>query len=125
MNNLTLASSRLRDGGGATNFPRAESGPRAGDKEGGTPEVSDHGGEDECSGRPSTGLSFYPQAGSALLFYSLHANGEPDERSLHAGCDVRAAEAKFAANFWMWNQHIREVTPHAVELSRQLIAQWL
>ena len=30
-------------------------------------------------------------------------NGEFDQTSLHAGCDVKEG-VKWAANFWFWNQ---------------------
>lgn len=37
-----------------------------------------------------------------LIFYSMLPNGEFDQTSLHAGCDVERG-VKWAANFWFWN----------------------
>ena len=65
--------------GGATNFPRA----------GGLPTPHDYF---DCS----QGLSVYPKAGNAIIFYSLHPSLEMDPLSLHGGCDVIGG-TKFAA----------------------------
>ena len=44
-----------------------------------------------------------PERLAVLIFYSMLPNGEFDQTSLHAGCDVERG-VKWAANFWFWNQ---------------------
>ena len=51
----------------------------------------------------SRGLAVKPQRLAVLIFYSMLPNGEFDQTSLHAGCDVKEG-VKWAANFWFWNQ---------------------
>ena len=48
-------------------------------------------------------LSVRPQAGAALLFYSLRGDGSVDPKAVHAACPV-VRGTKFGANFWLWNQ---------------------
>lgn len=72
--------------GGETSFPRAG---------GGTP-VTDL---TDCA----AGLQVKPEAGSALLFYNLGADGAVDPFSLHAGCPV-VKGTKWALNLWIWNK---------------------
>lgn len=49
-----------------------------------------------------TRFSVRPSAAKAVLFYSQHPDGEPDEDSLHGGCPVLSGN-KWAANLWVWN----------------------
>lgn len=49
-----------------------------------------------------TRLSVRPKKASAILFYSQHPNGKPDQASLHGGCPVLKGQ-KWAANLWVWN----------------------
>ena len=44
-----------------------------------------------------------PERLAVLIFYSMLPNGEFDQTSLHAGCDVERG-VKWAANFWFWNR---------------------
>jgi len=83
--------------GGATNFPRA----------GGLPTPYDYF---DCS----HGLSVYPKAGNAIIFYSLHPSLELDPLSLHGGCDV-VKGTKYAANFWMWSEPYHFASSKRVE----------
>lgn len=47
-----------------------------------------------------------------VIFYSMLPNGEMDEFSLHAGCDVLApTESKWSANFWLWNKPYQFLSP--------------
>jgi hypothetical protein len=48
------------------------------------------------------GLPVKPERLAVLIFYSMLPNGEFDQTSLHAGCDVKTG-VKWAANFWFWN----------------------
>lgn len=44
----------------------------------------------------------HPGKGSALLFYSLLEDGNPDELSLHAPLPVMLGE-KWLATLWIWD----------------------
>ncbi|KAF3330219.1 prolyl 4-hydroxylase subunit alpha-1-like protein [Carex littledalei] len=46
------------------------------------------------------GLAVKPVKGDAVLFYSLHPNGVPDPKSLHASCPVLKGE-KWSAPKWI------------------------
>lgn len=37
---------------------------------------------------PQLGLGVFPQKGSAIFWYNLHANGTVDHRTLHGACPV-------------------------------------
>mmetsp|Transcript_37871 Transcript_37871/g.55790 ORF Transcript_37871/g.55790 Transcript_37871/m.55790 type:complete len:631 (+) Transcript_37871:71-1963(+) len=52
----------------------------------------------QCQSR----LSIKPAHAKAVLFYSQHPNGFPDESSRHGGCPVLKG-TKWAANLWVWN----------------------
>ena len=56
---------------------------------------------DMCSS--SRILSIVPRRLQALLFYSQTPTGAPDWTSIHAGCPVLQAHAKWIANIWVWN----------------------
>jgi len=47
-------------------------------------------------------LAVRPAHAKAILFYSQHPNGEPDNASLHGGCPVLDG-TKWGANLWVWN----------------------
>jgi len=47
-------------------------------------------------------LAVRPNSARAVLFYSQHPDGSPDESSKHGGCPVLHGE-KWAANLWVWN----------------------
>jgi prolyl 4-hydroxylase len=49
------------------------------------------------------GIAVKPRRLAVLIFYSMLPNGDFDQTSLHAGCDVKAG-VKWSANFWFWNQ---------------------
>jgi prolyl 4-hydroxylase len=49
------------------------------------------------------GLLVKPEAGKVIIFYSLLANGNIDDASLHGGCPVKEG-TKWAANKWLWNK---------------------
>ena len=44
-----------------------------------------------------------PQAGTAVLFYSLLPDGNVDERSLHASAPVAPGDHKEICNLWIWD----------------------
>eukprot|EP00199_Chlamydomonas_sp_CCMP681_P001660 CAMPEP_0119108132 /NCGR_PEP_ID=MMETSP1180-20130426/13484_1 /TAXON_ID=3052 ORGANISM="Chlamydomonas cf sp, Strain CCMP681" /NCGR_SAMPLE_ID=MMETSP1180 /ASSEMBLY_ACC=CAM_ASM_000741 /LENGTH=364 /DNA_ID=CAMNT_0007093715 /DNA_START=1 /DNA_END=1095 /DNA_ORIENTATION=+ len=46
------------------------------------------------------GLMYKPRQGDAVMFHSLHTNGEIDQQALHGGCAVRAGE-KWVATKWV------------------------
>ena len=48
------------------------------------------------------GVLVKPLNGTAMLFYSLLANGRLDEKSWHAACPVRSGK-KLVANSWVWS----------------------
>merc|ERR1740121_3411878 len=51
------------------------------------------------------GISVPAQLGSAVLFYSMLANGTLDRRSMHAGCPPPVGSGvKWVANLWLWNR---------------------
>ncbi|KAL3683890.1 hypothetical protein R1sor_001912 [Riccia sorocarpa] len=64
----------------------------------------------ECGKR---GLGVQPKKGDALLFFSLHPDGTPDESSLHTGCPVIEGE-KWSATKWIhvgsFERPVREIT---------------
>jgi prolyl 4-hydroxylase len=81
----------LEDGGGATYFPLAAGGS----------------------------LQVPPRAGTALLFYNVLPDGNPDERSLHASLPVVVANnsssdelppEKWIANLWIWDPEVDMTT---------------
>lgn len=56
-------------------------------------------------------LAIQPQAGTAVLFYSLLPDGNVDERSLHASTPVlEGSERKRVANIWVWDPFIDVAT---------------
>ena len=73
------------DSGGETGFPRAG-------------KLSQPMDFLDCT----RGLAVAPRRLAVLLFYSMLPNGQFDQTSLHAGCDVKAG-TKWSANFWFWN----------------------
>merc|ERR1740139_456772 len=75
------------DAGGETWFPRAHGGPIP------------YGEWTACDGR---GAKVSPSNATAVLFYSLRADGDIDEYSWHCGCPVKAG-TKWAANSWLRN----------------------
>ncbi|KAG6542532.1 hypothetical protein Mapa_016003 [Marchantia paleacea] len=76
----------------------------------------------ECGKR---GIGVKPKKGDALLFYSLHPDGSPDESSLHAGCPVIEGE-KWSATKWIhvgsFEKPIRSVTD--CEDENDLCGEW-
>lgn len=75
------------DTGGETWFPRAHGGPIP------------WGAWTACDDR---GVKVSPSNATAVLFYSLRADGDIDEYSWHCGCPVTAG-TKWAANSWLKN----------------------
>lgn len=75
------------EAGGETWFPRAHGGPIP------------YGEWMACDER---GAKVSPSNATAVLFYSLRADGDIDEYSWHSGCSVQAG-VKWAANSWMHN----------------------
>lgn len=73
--------------GGQTLFPRAN----------GLPQPPDLYSCDQ-------GLKVTPEAGTVILWYSLHPNGNNDQNGLHAACPVEGDEEKWSANYWVWNK---------------------
>eukprot|EP00928_Gymnodinium_smaydae_P086403 TRINITY_DN7048_c0_g4_i1.p1 TRINITY_DN7048_c0_g4~~TRINITY_DN7048_c0_g4_i1.p1 ORF type:complete len:421 (+),score=52.03 TRINITY_DN7048_c0_g4_i1:46-1308(+) len=73
--------------GGETWFPRAHGGPIP------------YGAWTACDDR---GEKVSPAKATAVLFYSLQANGDIDEFSWHCGCPVKEG-TKWAANSWLSN----------------------
>lgn len=71
--------------GGETWFPRAHGGPIP---------------WNEWMACDARGAKISPANATAVLFYSLRADGEIDEFSWHCGCKVEAG-TKWAANSWM------------------------
>uniref|UniRef100_A0A182IDF6 procollagen-proline 4-dioxygenase n=1 Tax=Anopheles arabiensis TaxID=7173 RepID=A0A182IDF6_ANOAR len=51
---------------------------------------------------PQLGLGVFPQKGSAIFWYNLHANGTVDHRTLHGACPV------FVGSKWVGNKWIHE-----------------
>lgn len=49
-----------------------------------------------------TKLAVRPAHAKAILFYSQHPDGEPDNSSVHGACPVLAG-TKWGANLWVWN----------------------
>ncbi|KAL1503177.1 hypothetical protein AB1Y20_011235 [Prymnesium parvum] len=99
--------------GGQTNFPRTAEYPNGG------PQPWDYF---DCS----KGLSVFPQEGKVIIFYSMLPNGEMDDFSLHGGCDVLAeGEAKWSANFWLWNKPYHFISKARKRATDELEAQYL
>jgi len=73
--------------GGETWFPRAHGGPIP---------------WNEWTACDERGAKVSPSNATAVLFYSLQADGNIDEYSWHCGCPVKAG-VKWAANSWMGN----------------------
>lgn len=58
--------------------------------------------EEDMVAKCRSRLAIRPHSSRAVLFYSQHPNGEPDQASLHGGCPVLGG-TKWAANLWVWN----------------------
>lgn len=58
--------------------------------------------EEEMVAQCRSRLSVVPNSARAVLFYSQHPDGRPDQDSLHGGCPVLEG-SKWAANLWVWN----------------------
>jgi prolyl 4-hydroxylase len=78
--------------GGETIFPRAF----------GKRELS----QDDCE----TGLKVKPEKGKVILFYSMGANGQTDDMSIHGACPVKNG-VKWAGNKWVWNEPMKYTPP--------------
>ena len=114
LNNIT-SDEDVSKGGGATNFPRAETAAHPN----GGPVPRDYF---DCSG----GLSVYPQEGKVIIFYSMHPDGTMDDFSLHGGCDVlEASQTKWSANFWLWNKPYHFIDEARRRTTRELAEQSL
>lgn len=50
-------------------------------------------------------LKVKPEKGKVVIFYSLFADGELDESSLHGACPNGPEEVKWAANKWIWSSN--------------------
>lgn len=83
--------------GGQTWFPRAHGLPIP---------------EGEWLACDSRGASVHPHNATAVLFYSLKADGDIDEFSWHSGCPVLAG-VKWAANSWIRNGPLEPPRPPA------------
>lgn len=81
--------------GGDTWFPRAHGGPIP---------------VGEWTACDERGVKLGHNGTIAILFYSLHSNGDIDEFSWHCGCPVQKG-LKWAANSWLWNQPQRAGAP--------------
>jgi len=79
------------DAGGETWFPRAHGGPVP------------YGEWMACDSR---GAKVSPRNATAVLFYSLRADGDIDEYSWHCGCPVTSG-VKWAANSWLSNTPVQ------------------
>jgi hypothetical protein len=55
---------------------------------------------------PTAGVRIAPQAGSAVVFDNLHADGRPDPDTLHAGLPVERGE-KWLATIWLRERRYR------------------
>jgi hypothetical protein len=66
-------------------------------------------GGTDANGRPAR-LSVAPKKGRALLFFPSAADGEPDERTLHAG--EPTPHEKWVAQLWL---HQRPYKPNVPE----------
>lgn len=69
------------EGGGETIFPNA-------------------GGQSECGGATTSGLSVKPRKGDAVLFYTMTPSGKEDPASIHGSCEVTSGE-KWSATIWI------------------------
>jgi prolyl 4-hydroxylase len=58
------------------------------------------GGQSECGGGMSTGLSVRPRKGDAVLFYTMAPGGKEDPSSIHGSCEVTKGE-KWSATIWI------------------------
>ena len=58
--------------------------------------------EEELVAQCRSRLAVQPRHARAILFYSQHPNGEPDDMSLHGACPVLEG-TKWGANLWVWN----------------------
>ena len=75
--------------GGHTNFPRS-------------------GGKPRPSGNTcEQGLLVKPVKGKVIVFFNMLPDGELDDFSLHAGCNVESNDVKWSANKWLWNKPTR------------------
>lgn len=58
--------------------------------------------EEKMVAQCRTRLAIKPAHAKAILFYSQHPDGRPDQASLHGGCPVLDG-TKWGANLWVWN----------------------
>lgn len=65
------------------------------------PNAAGHDTKNHCE----NGLMVKPQRGKVIIFYSLTARGDMDDRSLHAACPIKEG-IKWAANKWVWSGSI-------------------
>jgi prolyl 4-hydroxylase len=54
-------------------------------------------------------LKVPPRKGSAIIFYSLQADGSLDRTSLHGACPVEGDDEKWAANKWIWSEEVHYI----------------
>ena len=55
-------------------------------------------------------LKVAPEKGKVIIFYSLYADGELDESSLHGACPNGPEEIKWAGNKWIWSKNLSFLT---------------
>lgn len=61
-----------------------------------------------------------------IIFYSMLANGEMDDFSLHGGCDVLDPNAtKWSANFWLWNKPYHFNDAARRKATADMEAEWI
>ncbi len=58
--------------------------------------------EEKLAAECHSKLAVRPRHAKAVLFYSQHPDGRPDQDSLHGACPVLEG-AKLGANLWVWN----------------------
>ena len=56
-------------------------------------------------------LKISPEEGTAIIFYSLLADGSLDRTSLHGACPVDGDDEKWAANKWVWSEDMNYILP--------------
>jgi prolyl 4-hydroxylase len=118
------------EAGGETFFPRFRAPylglPPLGGARAGGPDSDADGENLDCRGLvPGSGLGLKvpAKAGSAILFYSMFANGTLDDNSVHGGCAVEAGE-KWAANVWLWDTvHIQRAAERAQAAENAQVAK--
>lgn len=67
-------------------------------------------GGSDASGKPLR-LAVAPKKGRAVLFFPSHADGTPDERTLHAGEPTDAGEEKWIAQAWLHQEPYKPTAP--------------